>query len=44
MSQNNLDYAEQVKTAVEHIRSTTDETGSSSNKGSLLIFVLLELN
>lgn len=25
MSQNNLDYAEQVKTAVEHIRSTTDE-------------------
>ena len=25
MSQSNLDYAEQVKTAVEHIRSTTDE-------------------
>ena len=25
LSQNNLDYAEQVKTAVEHIRSTTDE-------------------
>ena len=29
MSQNNLDYAEQVKTAVEHIRSTTDEMGIS---------------
>lgn len=28
MSQNNLDYAEQVKTAVEHIRSTTDEMGT----------------
>ena len=29
MSQNNLDCAEQVKTAVEHIRSTTDEMGIS---------------
>ena len=28
MSQNNLDYAEHVKTAVEHIRSTTDEMGT----------------
>lgn len=28
MSQNNLDCAEQVKTAVEHIRSTTDEMGT----------------
>ena len=28
MSQNNLDYAEQVKKAVEHIRSTTDEMGT----------------
>ncbi|EKC49947.1 hypothetical protein LEA_18141 [human gut metagenome] len=29
MSQNNLDCAEQVKTAVEHIRSTTDEMGNA---------------
>ena len=28
MSLNNLDRAEQVKTAVEHIRSTTDEMGT----------------
>ena len=28
MSQSNLDYVEQVKTAVEHIRSTTDEMGT----------------
>jgi hypothetical protein len=28
MSQNNLDCAEQVKTAVEHIRYTTDEMGT----------------
>ena len=28
MSQDNLEYAEQVKTAVERIRSTADEMGT----------------